>query len=73
MCAASRGRGSRGADGAVGVVGLTTALKLQEKGGYSVTIIAEIFPNDPLSIKYTSNWAVRLIIYLAGSLVEHPP
>ncbi|KAL1758875.1 hypothetical protein FB107DRAFT_258167 [Schizophyllum commune] len=40
-----------------GVVGLTTALKLQEKGGYAVTIIAEIFPNDPLSIKYTSNWA----------------
>ena len=68
MCAASRRGGLRGANGAVGVVGLTTALKLQEQGGYAVTIIAEIFPNDPLSIKYTSNWAVRLTVWLLESL-----
>ncbi|KAL1715116.1 hypothetical protein EV715DRAFT_256573 [Schizophyllum commune] len=49
-----------------GVVGLTTALKLQEKGGYAVTIIAEIFPNDPLSIKYTSNWAGAHHVSLCG-------
>ncbi|KAI0777177.1 D-amino-acid oxidase [Trametes elegans] len=40
-----------------GVVGLTTALTIQEKGGYKVTIIAETFPTDPKNIKYTSIWA----------------
>ncbi|KAI8986661.1 D-amino-acid oxidase [Trametes punicea] len=40
-----------------GVVGLTTAVKIQEKGGYRVTIIAETFPTDPKTIKYTSLWA----------------
>jgi len=40
-----------------GVVGLTTALRIQEKGGYSCTIVAELFPTDPKSIKYTSHWA----------------
>ncbi|ESK85652.1 d-amino-acid oxidase [Moniliophthora roreri MCA 2997] len=40
-----------------GVVGLTTALRIQERGGYSVTIVAEILPTDPKSIKYTSQWA----------------
>ncbi|KAI0053121.1 D-amino-acid oxidase [Auriscalpium vulgare] len=40
-----------------GVVGLTTALKIQEKGGYNVTIVAETFPTDPKTIKYTSHWA----------------
>ncbi|KAI0060748.1 D-aspartate oxidase [Artomyces pyxidatus] len=40
-----------------GVVGLTTALKIQEKGGYQVTILAETFPTDPKTIKYTSQWA----------------
>ncbi|EPQ53595.1 D-aspartate oxidase [Gloeophyllum trabeum ATCC 11539] len=40
-----------------GVIGLTTALKIQEKGGYHVTIIAETFPSDPKSIRYTSHWA----------------
>ncbi|CAL1708766.1 unnamed protein product [Somion occarium] len=40
-----------------GVIGLTTALKIQEKGGYAVTIVAETFPSDPKSIKYTSIWA----------------
>ena len=41
-----------------GVVGLTTAVKIQEKGYYDVTIIAESFPTDPKTIKYTSLWAV---------------
>ncbi|KAF9457140.1 D-amino-acid oxidase [Collybia nuda] len=40
-----------------GVVGLTTALRIQERGGYQVTIIADILPTDPKSIKYTSHWA----------------
>ncbi|KAI0071590.1 D-amino-acid oxidase [Panus rudis PR-1116 ss-1] len=40
-----------------GVVGLTTAVKILEKGGYDVTIIAETFPTDPKTIRYTSLWA----------------
>ncbi|KAF7369798.1 D-aspartate oxidase [Mycena venus] len=40
-----------------GVVGLTTAIKLQEKGGYQVTIVAEILPTDRPSSHYTSHWA----------------
>ncbi|TCD68858.1 hypothetical protein EIP91_009572 [Steccherinum ochraceum] len=40
-----------------GVVGLTTAVKIQEKGGYNVTIVAETFPSDPKTIRYTSLWA----------------
>jgi hypothetical protein len=44
-----------------GVIGLTTALKIQEKGGYQVEIIAEVLPLDPKTIKYTSQWAVRTI------------
>ncbi|KAI9062226.1 D-amino-acid oxidase [Trametes sanguinea] len=40
-----------------GVVGLTTAVKIQEQQGYRVTIIAETFPTDPKTIKYTSLWA----------------
>ncbi|KAI1797963.1 D-amino-acid oxidase [Ganoderma leucocontextum] len=40
-----------------GVVGLTTAVKIQEKGAYNVTIIAETFPGDPKTISYTSLWA----------------
>lgn len=42
-----------------GVVGLTTAVKIQEQGVYSVTIIAETLPSDPKTIRYTSSWAVR--------------
>lgn len=42
----------------IGVVGLTTAVKIQEKGGYQVTIVAETFPSDPKTIRYTSLWAV---------------
>ncbi|KAJ3824834.1 hypothetical protein F5878DRAFT_555410 [Lentinula raphanica] len=42
-----------------GVIGLTTAIKIQEAKGseYNVTIIAETFPTDPRTIKYTSFWA----------------
>ncbi|KAJ3732582.1 FAD dependent oxidoreductase [Lentinula guzmanii] len=43
----------------IGVIGLTTAIKIQEAKGseYNVTIIAETFPTDPRTIKYTSFWA----------------
>ena len=47
--------------GASGVVGLTTALKIQLQGNYMVTIVSEILPSDPSSIKYTSKWAVSCI------------
>ncbi|KIM42203.1 hypothetical protein M413DRAFT_18597 [Hebeloma cylindrosporum] len=40
-----------------GVIGLTTALRIQEKGLYQVEIIAEILPTDPKTYKYTSQWA----------------
>ncbi|KAJ8582936.1 nucleotide-binding domain-containing protein [Rhizopogon salebrosus TDB-379] len=40
-----------------GVVGLTTALRIQAQGAYRVTIVAETFPTDPKSIRYTSHWA----------------
>ncbi|KAI6040638.1 hypothetical protein EDC04DRAFT_2602408 [Pisolithus marmoratus] len=40
-----------------GVVGLSTAITIQEKGGYRVTIVAETFPTDPKTIRYTSHWA----------------
>ncbi|KAI0251943.1 nucleotide-binding domain-containing protein [Lactifluus subvellereus] len=40
-----------------GVIGLTTAIKIQERGGYSVTILAETFPTDPKCITYASHWA----------------
>ncbi|KAI0322962.1 D-aspartate oxidase [Amylostereum chailletii] len=40
-----------------GVVGLTTALMIQEKNGYNVTILAEMLPLDAKSHKYTSPWA----------------
>ncbi|KAJ7241025.1 D-amino-acid oxidase [Mycena haematopus] len=49
-----------------GVVGLTTALLIQEKGGYQVEIVAEILPSDPKSIKYTSHWAGAHHVSLAG-------
>ena len=47
---------------ASGVVGLTTALNIQRQGNYSVTVISEIIPSDPYSIKYTSKWAVGCIL-----------
>ncbi|EKM56489.1 uncharacterized protein PHACADRAFT_172168 [Phanerochaete carnosa HHB-10118-sp] len=40
-----------------GVVGLTTALKVLEKGEHTVSIVADTFPSDPKTIKYTSLWA----------------
>ncbi|KAJ7120239.1 D-amino-acid oxidase [Mycena epipterygia] len=40
-----------------GVIGLTTAIKLQEKGGYQVVIVAAIWPTDHPSPHYTSHWA----------------
>jgi len=49
-----------------GVVGLTTALKIQEKGGHQVTIIAETFPSDPKNIRYTSPWAGAHHVSSAG-------
>ena len=48
--------------GHVGVVGLSTAIKIQEHGGYHVTAIGETIPGDPKSIRYTSPWAVRFIL-----------
>ncbi|KAF8970428.1 D-aspartate oxidase [Flammula alnicola] len=46
-----------------GVVGLTTALKLQQQGNYQVTIVSEMVPSDPKSIKYTSRWAGAHHVY----------
>lgn len=43
---------------ASGVVGLTAALTIQLQGNYRVTVVSEILPSDPFSIKYTSKWAV---------------
>ncbi|KAF8804606.1 D-aspartate oxidase [Phlegmacium glaucopus] len=40
-----------------GVIGLTTALRILERGCYQVEIIAEVIPTDPKNIKYTSHWA----------------
>ena len=55
---------------ASGVVGLTTALNIQRQGNYRVTVVSEIIPSDPSSIKYTSRWAVgyiRLLINHDGT------
>lgn len=41
-----------------GVIGLSTALKIQEKGGYRVTILAQHLPGDPKDAYYSSCWAV---------------
>ena len=46
---------------ASGVVGLTTALNIQLQGNYRVTVVTEIMPSDPSSIKYTRRWAVGCI------------
>jgi len=40
-----------------GVVGLSTSLKILDEG-HDVTIVSEILPSDPKSIRYTSHWAV---------------
>ncbi|KAJ7615036.1 D-amino-acid oxidase [Mycena polygramma] len=51
-----------------GVVGLTTAVRIQERGGYQVTIVAEVLPSDPKSIKYTSHWAGAHHVSLAADV-----
>ncbi|TDL21987.1 nucleotide-binding domain-containing protein [Rickenella mellea] len=53
----------------LGVVGLSTALKIQERG-YSVTIIAETLPSDPKTIRYTSHWAGAHHVSIAGDDVR---
>ncbi|TRM68586.1 hypothetical protein BD626DRAFT_482205 [Schizophyllum amplum] len=45
-----------------GVVGLTTAVSLQEQGNYNVTVLADAFPSDPKSVKYTSHWAGAILL-----------
>ncbi|EJT99463.1 D-aspartate oxidase [Dacryopinax primogenitus] len=49
-----------------GVIGLTTALKIQELG-HEVVLIAELFPGDAKSTRYTSNWAGAHHVSPAGS------
>ncbi|KAI9444298.1 hypothetical protein H4582DRAFT_2071850 [Lactarius indigo] len=49
-----------------GVIGLSTAIKVQERGDYSVTILAETFPTDSKCIKYTSHWAGAHHVSAAG-------
>ncbi|KAF5314578.1 hypothetical protein D9611_007208 [Ephemerocybe angulata] len=39
------------------VIGLTTALKVQETGQYRVSILAEVLPTDPKTVKCASHWA----------------
>ncbi|KAJ7161788.1 D-amino-acid oxidase [Mycena crocata] len=39
-----------------GVVGLSTAIRAQEEG-YNVVLLADVFPTDPKTVKYTSFWA----------------
>ncbi|KAG6808550.1 hypothetical protein H0H92_003760 [Tricholoma furcatifolium] len=53
-----------------GVIGLTTAIAIQEKGGFDVTIVAELLPSDPKSTKYTSHWAGAHHVSLASSTDE---
>ena len=54
------------------MVGLTTALKIQEQGGYHVTIVAETFPSDPKTIRYTSLWAVSASrVHVCAHSVDH--
>ncbi|KAJ7230167.1 hypothetical protein GGX14DRAFT_384128 [Mycena pura] len=47
-----------------GVIGLTTAIQLLERGGYEVTIVAEICPTDHPHPHYTSHWANEFISYV---------
>ncbi|KAJ7669024.1 D-amino-acid oxidase [Mycena rosella] len=53
-----------------GVVGLTTAVHIQERGGYHVSVLAEILPSDPKNIKYTSHWAGAHHVSSAGTDVR---
>ncbi|KZT08039.1 D-amino-acid oxidase [Laetiporus sulphureus 93-53] len=54
-----------------GVVGLTTAVKIQEKGGFKVTIVAETFPTDAKSVRYTSPWAGAYQTVYTGTDERH--
>lgn len=54
----------------LGVVGLTTALRIQEVGKYNCTIVAEVLPSDPKTIKYTSHWAVNISHSIAVSRIS---
>ncbi|KAJ8509386.1 hypothetical protein ONZ45_g8438 [Pleurotus djamor] len=49
-----------------GVIGLSTAIKLQELG-YEVIIVAETFPTDPKSSRYTSHFGA------AAHIPSEPP
>lgn len=40
-----------------GVIGLSTAISLLDSGYNNVVIIAELSPDDPKNIRYTSQWA----------------
>ena len=50
-----------------GVIGLTTAIEIQESGKYEVAIVADHFPEDGLSIRYTRCWAVS--VFLDGNVM----
>ena len=52
-----------------GVVGLSTAIRVQETGRYNVTIVAETFPTDPRTIRYTSHWAVSVLQSISNDRV----
>lgn len=56
-----------------GVIGLTTAIKIQERGGYRVTVVADTLPSDPKSAKYTSHWAVSTLLYLLQYFILNDP
>ncbi|KAK7453407.1 hypothetical protein VKT23_011672 [Stygiomarasmius scandens] len=47
-----------------GVIGLSTAIKIQERGRYTTTVVAELYPEDlehpERSAKYTSCWAAAI-------------
>ncbi|KIL62273.1 hypothetical protein M378DRAFT_800119 [Amanita muscaria Koide BX008] len=49
-----------------GVIGLSTAIKIQERGGYKVTVVAELFPTDPKDVRYTSNFAGAQFVAVAS-------
>lgn len=53
-----------------GVIGLSTAIKVQERGDCSITILAEKLPTDSKCIKYTSHWAVSFHILIESVLLR---
>ena len=52
------------------MVGLSTAIRIQEKSGYRVTIVAQTFPTDPRTIHYTSHWAVSTGVISEVTLIN---